>query len=115
MDRQLDIYLSTLTKRNDMLVDGFLFPFRTAAKRIARWWTSFQAARDRQAAIRHLQAFDDRLLRDIGIARHEIRRVVTSAMASTSEPSNATSDMIFGDLGFETASGANDNAGRSAA
>jgi|GEM_PF-2079566 len=43
---------------------------------IARW----ADARKRRAAILELQSFDDRMLRDIGIARSEIRAVVDGVL-----------------------------------
>jgi uncharacterized protein YjiS (DUF1127 family) len=41
-----------------------------------KWWRAHTIRRARIAAIRELHALDDRMLRDIGVSRSEIERVV---------------------------------------
>jgi uncharacterized protein YjiS (DUF1127 family) len=41
-----------------------------------KWWRAYNIRRARIAAVRELHALDDRMLRDIGVSRSEIERVV---------------------------------------
>ena len=41
-----------------------------------KWWRAYNLRRARIAAVRELHALDDRMLRDIGVSRSEIERVV---------------------------------------
>ena len=43
---------------------------------IAKSWAAYAAARERRAAIAELHALDDHALKDIGLHRSEIERVV---------------------------------------
>ena len=62
------------------LVGGVLRGLRTAASAVAatagKWWRAYALRRERNAAVRELRAFDDRMLKDIGINRSEIEWVV---------------------------------------
>ncbi|MEX0810056.1 MAG: DUF1127 domain-containing protein [Dongiaceae bacterium] len=43
-------------------------------------WTSYRAWSELRRATRHLASLDDRLLRDIGVSRSEINRMVYGPM-----------------------------------
>jgi uncharacterized protein YjiS (DUF1127 family) len=62
------------------LLDAVLRGLRTAAwaafAAAGNWWRAYIRRRERNAAVRELRAFDDRMLKDIGINRSEIEWVV---------------------------------------
>lgn len=82
MDRQLNLYTTALTRRDKVLAEIVLFPFRAVVILIANAYRSWRAAKKRRATIRILDALEDRILQDIGLARHEICDFATKQSAA---------------------------------
>ncbi len=91
MNRAVDIYVDAVTRRNDVLGEGIVDLVRATSRSIARLCRSVQTERRRRASIRNLNALNDRLLRDIGLTRHEIPVYVKQYMAAHAVPSEPPS------------------------
>jgi uncharacterized protein YjiS (DUF1127 family) len=81
MNRAMDIYVEALTHRNEVLGEGVVDLVRATTRSTARLLRSAQTERQRRLWTRKLDRLNDRLLRDIGIARHEIPSHVSRHLA----------------------------------
>ena len=63
------------------MASAFSNLFRTVAFPLGKLAAAFGRARTRAAAVRELTSMDDRLLRDIGIRRHDIPAAVAGLMS----------------------------------
>ncbi|MEX1109007.1 MAG: DUF1127 domain-containing protein [Dongiaceae bacterium] len=55
-------------------------PMARAGRMAADAWTNYRAWSELRRATRHLASLDDRVLRDIGVSRSEINRMVYGPM-----------------------------------
>lgn len=91
MRSAMGIYGEAFTRRNHVLGEGMVDLARATTRSTASLYRSAQAERQRRLWIRRLDRLDDRLLRDIGIARHEIPDHVSRHVAGYAVPSAAPS------------------------
>lgn len=82
MRSSMDIYAEAFTRRNDVLGEGIVDLVRATACSGARLYRAAQSQRHKRLWIAKLDRLNDHLLRDLGLARHEIPAHVERHMAS---------------------------------
>lgn len=87
MRSAMDIYGEAFTRRNHVLGEGMVDLARATSRSIATLYRSAQTELQRRLWIRKLDGLNDHLLRDIGIARHEILDHVSRHMTGHAAPS----------------------------
>lgn len=87
MSRVVNLYLDAATRRNNVLGEGIVDLARATARSVGSLYGFMRTQRRERAWIGNLDGLNDHLLRDIGLARHEIsdhvgRHVVGTAASS---------------------------------
>ena len=87
MNRAVNLYIDAVVRRNDVLGEGIVDVARATARAFGKLRRSLATTRQRRAWIGKLNGLNDHLLRDIGLARHEIPGHVNRHIGGVAVPS----------------------------
>lgn len=87
MNRAVNLYIDAVVRRNDVLGEGIADFARATARAFGTLRRTLSTTRQKRAWIGKLNGLNDHLLRDIGLARHEIPGHVNRHLSAIAVPS----------------------------